>query len=146
MKDLRPEYSPADALDEATVDRDPLQLFQRWLDEAIAAGIRLAEAMTLATATPEGKPSARLVLLKQADDLVDKVKDDRVKLHFKLRRSDLFKDISPADAEWIGARLSRLSDRQIADAFRAANYDPEEVAALAQTVRDRIDVLVHLTQ
>jgi pyridoxamine 5'-phosphate oxidase len=68
MNDLPPQYSAADALDEDTVDRDPLKLFQRWLDEAIAAGIKLAEAMTLATATPEGKASARLVLLKQADE------------------------------------------------------------------------------
>src|SRR5580765_4163624 len=67
MNDLPPQYSAGDALDESSVDRDPLKLFQRWLDEAMAAGIHLAEAMTLATATPGGKPSARLVLLKQAD-------------------------------------------------------------------------------
>jgi pyridoxamine 5'-phosphate oxidase len=68
MNDLPQQYSAADTLDERTVDRDPLILFQRWLNEAIAAGIHLAEAMTLATATPSGKPSARLVLLKQADE------------------------------------------------------------------------------
>ena len=67
MNDLPHNYS-ADAIDEQTVDRDPLTLFQRWLHEAKALGIQLAEAMTLATATPEGKPSARLVLLKQADE------------------------------------------------------------------------------
>jgi pyridoxamine 5'-phosphate oxidase len=55
-------------LDEMTVDRVPLTLFQRWLDEAKATGMHLPEAMTLATSTPDGKPSARLVLLKQADD------------------------------------------------------------------------------
>lgn len=68
MNDLPPQYSAADALDETSVDRDPLKLFQQWLNEAIAAGIHLAEAMTLATATLDGKPSARLVLLKQADE------------------------------------------------------------------------------
>jgi pyridoxamine 5'-phosphate oxidase len=68
MNDLPPQYSAADALDEGSVDRNPLKLFKRWLDEARAAGIHLAEAMTLATATPRGKPSARLVLLKQADE------------------------------------------------------------------------------
>jgi hypothetical protein len=73
--------------------------------------------------------------------LVDKVKDGRVKLHYKLRRSDLFKDISPADVEWIGERLSRLSDRQIADAFRAANYSPAEVSMMTQGVRKRINEL-----
>jgi len=67
MNDLPHKYN-AESIDEKTVDRDPLQLFKRWLEEARSAGINLAEAMTLATATPEGKPSARLVLLKQADE------------------------------------------------------------------------------
>jgi pyridoxamine 5'-phosphate oxidase len=66
MKDTQ-NTNAAEDLDERTVDRDPLKLFRRWLDEAIASGIHLPEAMTLATATAEGKPSARLVLLKGAD-------------------------------------------------------------------------------
>jgi pyridoxamine 5'-phosphate oxidase len=56
-----------ETLDEKRVDRDPIKQFQLWFDDAIAAKIPLAEAMTLATATPEGKPSARMVLLKQVD-------------------------------------------------------------------------------
>ena len=63
-----PHQHNANSIDERTVDRDPLKLFQRWLDEAMASGIHLPEAMTLATSTAEGKPSARLVLLKQADE------------------------------------------------------------------------------
>lgn len=59
----------AEDLDEKTVDPDPFKLFRRWFDEAIASGSRLPETMTLATATNEGKPSARMVLLKQVDDL-----------------------------------------------------------------------------
>jgi pyridoxamine 5'-phosphate oxidase len=55
-------------LDEKSVDRDPIQLFGRWFDEAMASGSRLPDAMTLATATKDGKPSARMVLLKQVDD------------------------------------------------------------------------------
>jgi pyridoxamine 5'-phosphate oxidase len=54
-------------LDEETADPNPLNQFQRWFDHAKAAGIRMPEAMTLATATPNGKPAARLVLLKEAD-------------------------------------------------------------------------------
>lgn len=65
---MPPQYTASDGLDERTIEHDPLKLFQSWLDDAMAAGIHLAEAMTLATATPSGKPSARLVLLKQADD------------------------------------------------------------------------------
>jgi hypothetical protein len=73
--------------------------------------------------------------------LVDKVKDDRVALHFKLRKGHLYKDISVADAQWISGWLSRLSDRQIEDAFRAANYSPEEVRLMRQAVRKRIGEL-----
>ncbi len=55
-------------LDETTVDRDPIKLFRRWFDDAIASGSHLPESMTLATATAEGKPAARVVLLKQVDE------------------------------------------------------------------------------
>ena len=57
-----------EGLDERTADRNPLKLFQRWFADAVAAKLPLPEGMTLATATPDGKPSARLVLLKQADE------------------------------------------------------------------------------
>lgn len=56
-----------DGLDEKVIDRDPIKQFQIWLNDAIAAKLPLPEAMTLATATPDGKPSARMVLLKQVD-------------------------------------------------------------------------------
>jgi pyridoxamine 5'-phosphate oxidase len=62
-----PSEQAAEELDEKTVDRDPLKLFQRWFDDAIASGSRLPESMTLATATEDGRPSARVVLLKQVD-------------------------------------------------------------------------------
>ena len=54
-------------MDEKTIDRDPIRQFQMWFSEAIAAKLPMPEAMTLATATPDGKPSARMVLLKQVD-------------------------------------------------------------------------------
>ncbi|HJP90706.1 MAG TPA: pyridoxamine 5'-phosphate oxidase [Pyrinomonadaceae bacterium] len=54
-------------LDENLIDRNPIRQFQRWLNDAVEAKLPLPEAMTLATATPEGKPSARMVLLKQVD-------------------------------------------------------------------------------
>jgi len=57
----------SEALDEQTIDRDPINQFKRWFDDAIASGMKLPEAMTLATATPDGKPSARVVLLKDVD-------------------------------------------------------------------------------
>ena len=57
-----------EGLDEKTIDRDPIKQFQLWFNDAIAAGLPMPEAMTLATATPDGKPAARMVLLKQVDE------------------------------------------------------------------------------
>ncbi len=49
------------------MEADPIKQFARWYQEAEQAGIPLPNAMTLATASREGKPSARLVLLKEVD-------------------------------------------------------------------------------
>lgn len=62
-----PDNTGFEGLDERTVDPDPITQFQRWFDDAIGANLPLPEAMTLATATADGKPSARVVLLKQVD-------------------------------------------------------------------------------
>ncbi len=51
-------------MDVTDLDADPLRQLSRWLDEARAAGQPMAEAMTIATATSEGVPSARLVVLR----------------------------------------------------------------------------------
>ncbi|MDA0378678.1 MAG: pyridoxamine 5'-phosphate oxidase [Bacteroidetes bacterium] len=52
---------------DAESSADPFALFNAWFAAARKGGLYLPEAMTLATATPEGKPSSRMVLLKQAD-------------------------------------------------------------------------------
>jgi pyridoxamine 5'-phosphate oxidase len=57
-----------DALSEEGVDPDPIVQFRAWYAEAEAAGVVEPHAMTLATATAGGRPSARVVLLRQADD------------------------------------------------------------------------------
>jgi pyridoxamine 5'-phosphate oxidase len=54
-------------LPEASTDRDPIELFSEWFQTARDSGILLPESTALATATPEGKPSARMVLLKSFD-------------------------------------------------------------------------------
>lgn len=66
LNPLRKEYVVGD-LDEAAAGDDPIALFQSWLAAAVGAGIVEANAVTLATATPDGLPSARLVLLKDVD-------------------------------------------------------------------------------
>jgi pyridoxamine 5'-phosphate oxidase len=55
-------------LDGRDLDPDPVEQLRHWLEEAREAGVQLPEAMTLATATRDGAPSARMVLLKDLDD------------------------------------------------------------------------------
>ena len=64
---LRAEYA-REGLAEADAGADPVDLFARWLDEAVAAGIHEPNAMALATADESGRPSVRTVLLKGFDD------------------------------------------------------------------------------
>ncbi|HVT92657.1 MAG TPA: pyridoxamine 5'-phosphate oxidase [Bryobacteraceae bacterium] len=63
LEEMRKSYTLA-GLREAEVDPDPITQFQRWFEEAVAANLVEANAMTLATASREGMPSARIVLLK----------------------------------------------------------------------------------
>ena len=63
---LRAEYA-RDGLDEEDAGSDPVALFGRWLDDAVAAGIHEPNAMALATADATGRPSVRIVLLKGFD-------------------------------------------------------------------------------
>jgi pyridoxamine 5'-phosphate oxidase len=65
--DLRKEYAQG-ILSEASVDADPIRQFTAWLAQAVAAALKEPYAMTLATATPEGRPSARVVLLRGIDE------------------------------------------------------------------------------
>jgi hypothetical protein len=63
LADIRQEYMRA-GLSEADAEGDALRQFERWLREAIEAGVPLPNAMTLATVGERGAPSARVVLLK----------------------------------------------------------------------------------
>lgn len=67
IADLRQEYMHA-RLDESDVAQDPLEQFTRWFDEAVKAEHPMLNAMTLATVSAEGRPSARIVLLKGVDN------------------------------------------------------------------------------
>ncbi len=59
----RREYEGS-ALDEADLAADPFEQFGRWMADAAAAGVYEPNAMILSTSGPEGRPSARAVLLK----------------------------------------------------------------------------------
>ena len=63
---LRKDYMKG-ALDDEHADPDPIRQFTRWWDEATRSQLREANAMTLATADREGRPSARAVLFKGYD-------------------------------------------------------------------------------
>jgi pyridoxamine 5'-phosphate oxidase len=66
LDDLRREYSGV-PLDEETAGDDPMALFERWFQEALAAQVPFADGMVLATAAADGQPSSRVVLLKGVD-------------------------------------------------------------------------------
>lgn len=54
-------------LDTLNIHNDPIEQFQRWFEDAKAAQLKLPEAMVLSSATCDGRPSSRVVLLKQVD-------------------------------------------------------------------------------
>lgn len=64
---LRRDFS-LKTLDEKDIQPNPVDFFKQWMDEAITAEAMEPNAMNLATATPDGKPSSRIVLLKQVTD------------------------------------------------------------------------------
>lgn len=64
---LRVDYEAA-GIDPSSMADDPLDEFLGWFQAAVEAGIGQANAFVLATATPDGKPSARAVLLKDIDE------------------------------------------------------------------------------
>ena len=66
VADLRKEYM-LHGLSESDVDADPIRQFRAWFDQALTAGLAEPNAMTVATATPDGRPSARMVLIKGVD-------------------------------------------------------------------------------
>jgi pyridoxamine 5'-phosphate oxidase len=64
---LRQDYA-RESLTERDVDPDPIAQFGKWFEQALRAGMVEPNAMTLATSTPDGHPSARVVLLKRFDE------------------------------------------------------------------------------
>ena len=64
---LRREYQSHGGLTEGSVPNNPFEQFEKWFNEAINAEIDLPDAMTLATVTSDGIPSARMVVLRGFD-------------------------------------------------------------------------------
>lgn len=77
---------------------------------------------------------------------VSKVKDGMIDFDFKGKGRGLMEDITVQQGRWIADRLARLSDKQLDDAFRAANYSPDEVQLLRAGVRERTAELEKATR
>ena len=77
-------------------------------------------------------------------EFVEGVKNGRVDFNYGGKNKALFDDITVEQARWVGNLLSGLSDAQLGDAFRAANYTPEEIEDYTQAMRARINELVKL--
>ncbi|HUI32993.1 MAG: pyridoxamine 5'-phosphate oxidase [Dysgonamonadaceae bacterium] len=67
LYNFRKDYK-LDSLSKEEVDANPISQFEKWMNQAISFKIIEPNAMTLATATPDGKPSARVVLLKSYNE------------------------------------------------------------------------------
>ncbi|MBX7174578.1 MAG: hypothetical protein K1X72_26625 [Pyrinomonadaceae bacterium] len=74
----------------------------------------------------------------QKSKLINGVKDERVKINYHGKSSQIFDNIDIDAARWLTNLLKQLSDNQIADAFHAANYSSQFRAILIQEVKDRI--------
>jgi hypothetical protein len=78
-------------------------------------------------------------------EFVKGISGNEVDFHYGGKNGKLFEDITIQDVKWLAAWLNRLSDEQIKDAFRAANYSSEDVDLLAGAVRTRITALTNLS-
>ncbi|HWS54278.1 MAG TPA: hypothetical protein VN228_09135 [Pyrinomonadaceae bacterium] len=67
-----------------------------------------------------------------------------VEFDFTGKNTNLLEDITVEQARWAGQLLSRLSDKQLNDAFRAANYTPAQISQFTAAIRGRINELVNL--
>lgn len=76
---------------------------------------------------------------------IREVEDGRVKLAYKGKNRSIFRNITVSQGRWLADLLVQLSDKQIEDAFRAANYSPSDLRMLKQAVKNRITKLDEVT-
>lgn len=79
----------------------------------------------------------------QKSDFIKEVNGNVIDFNYGGKNQKLFENLTVADAQWLANWLKRLSDEQIKDAFRAANYTPEEVDTLAAAFRARANALAN---
>jgi hypothetical protein len=74
----------------------------------------------------------------ESEELIQRVEDDEVRFSYKARHRGLVKGITPADVVWTCRLLDGLSEAQLNDAFRAAEYPPEIRARYVRKIREKI--------
>ncbi len=79
-------------------------------------------------------------------EFIDEIESGRIEFSFKGRGRKIFDDITVAHGRWTADLMMKLSDKQIEDAFRAANYSEGETKTLAQAVKARITALDRATR
>ncbi|HEU4595065.1 MAG TPA: hypothetical protein VFS10_07825, partial [Pyrinomonadaceae bacterium] len=77
-------------------------------------------------------------------DFIEKAEGGKVSFGYDGKNQVLLSDIKVEEAKWIGGLLSKLTDAQLQDAFRAANYGPEDVNLLTAALRTKINQLASL--
>jgi hypothetical protein len=75
---------------------------------------------------------------------IEKVNGDVIDFNYGGKNKKLFENLTTSDARWLSQLLARLSDDQIKDAFRAANYSAEEVDQLSNAFRERANALANV--
>jgi pyridoxamine 5'-phosphate oxidase len=123
IADLRREYARA-RLDEADVSHDPVVEFARWFAEARDAEVHEPNAMSLATATADGTPSVRIVLLKDFDE--------RGFVFFTDYRSQKGRELEENPRAALAFYWGEL-ERQVRVAGTVTRTSPEESAAYFAT-------------
>ena len=76
-------------------------------------------------------------------DFITVVNGDVIAFNYSGKNQKLFEGITVADARWLSERFKGLSDEQLKDAFRAANYTPEEVDMLTAALKARVAALAN---
>jgi len=77
---------------------------------------------------------------------IEKVSGNDIDFKYSGKNKKLFENLTVENARWLSKLLTQLSDEQIKDAFRAANYSSEEVDLLSQSLKDRINELAKVAK
>jgi pyridoxamine 5'-phosphate oxidase len=134
-------------VDRTDVDPDPLRQIQAWLHAARAADEALPQRMTLATATPDGVPSARMVILRDVDTglvfCTDRESDKGVEMAANPRAAAVLHWLRPTQRQVRVTGLVSEVDRETSERYWQA-YAPE--ARLAQAASRQGEVIADRAQ